>query len=223
MLKINFDLKIENIKAVVFDMDGVLVNTSPCHDLAYQMVWLHWEIEGPEYIEIAGRSTREVIAEYASKLSEKEQQECIEFKQKTALELLTREEIVFEDTASVLLDLTNDKFRLALATSASLAGAQLVLNRLQAENLFDCVVTSEDVEHAKPAPDLFTKAINSMKVDANQTLIIEDSEAGIQAGLAAGSWVASIREQPGSVNHAQYVGHFHNLRDMYQRLFKSVA
>ena len=66
-------------------MDGVLVDTSPCHSLAYQMTWLNWEINGPEYAEIAGRSTREVIAEYCQSLPLERQQECIEFKQHTAL------------------------------------------------------------------------------------------------------------------------------------------
>lgn len=204
-------------------MDGVLVNTSPCHDLAYQMVWLNWNVEGPEYVEIAGRSTREVISEYCASLSSEQQQECIEFKQKTALELLRREEIVFEDTLDVLHSLIKQKLRLALATSASLAGAQLVLNRLQAENLFDSVVTSEDVEHAKPAPDLFVKAIESIGVEPEQSLIIEDSESGIQAALAAGAWVVSVREQAFDIQNDRYIGHFESLEHMHQDLFKVAA
>ena len=123
------------------------------------------------------------------------------------------------------ITLIKHKFKLALATSASLAGAQLVLNRLQAENLFDYVITAEDVEYAKPAPDSFVKAIELMKLEPQQVLIVEDSVAGVQAGLSANAFVVSVREhstgeQALKIKDDHYIGHYASLNDLYHGLLE---
>ncbi len=200
------------IKGVVFDMDGVLVDTSPCHAIAYGQLWQSLKIDGPGYASIAGRSTKAVVSEYAASLSSEEQREAVTLKQSAALEILAKTDVGFTDVASALERLSSTNIPMAIATSASKASADLVLKRLDIRNYFQEVVTSADVERSKPAPDLFVKAINKIDIDAAEVLILEDSVSGIAAALASGAYAVTVRQAETLTdelrNHSRFLGHF---------------
>lgn len=210
-------------QAVVFDMDGVLVDTSPSHAQAYALLWNRLSIQGPDYSTIAGRSTSNVIDEYAQHLSKKERQQAVSFKQSSALQFLENAEFEFNDTVSSLLKMKATHLPMVVATSASKASSSLVLNRLNVAHCFKAVITAEEVKNAKPAPDLFLKAIDYLGHGAQQVLIIEDSQSGIDAALASGAWVVSVRNANLQVNHSHYLGHFANLADMTQWLLAKMT
>ena len=201
-------------KALIFDMDGVLVDTSPSHASAYATLWDKLSIEGPDYSEIAGRSTINVIDEYAYHLSIEQRQQAVVFKQMNALERLKTADIAFNDTVSALEVIAKHPMKMALATSASKASSALVLDRLNARRFFQSVTTGEDVKNAKPAPDLFLHAIQSLDCDTNDAVIIEDSQSGIDAALASGAKVLSVRNSDIVAKHPHYLGHFNNLAEM---------
>ena len=174
-------------------MDGVLVDTSRCHDLAYQALMNRLGLPTMDYGELAGRSTKSVVREHLSHLSIKEQNECIAFKQRQALLLLKTADIVFSDTVQAIKALHHQGFRLGLGTSASKNSAALVLDRLAVHHLFDVVVTADDVNNGKPNPEIFNKAIDELELPSNQVLIVEDSLAGIQAALQSDAYVVNVR------------------------------
>jgi beta-phosphoglucomutase len=213
-------------KALVFDMDGVLVDTSPSHAKAYEFLWNKLTIQGPDYSEIAGRSTVNVIEEYTNDLTTSEKKKAVAYKQSCALQLLETAEVGFDDTLDSLSRLKSFNLPMAVATSASRASSSLVLNNINASVYFKTIITGEDVENAKPAPDLFLKAIDYLGVDAENVVIIEDSQSGIEAALASGAWTISVRNPDvrpevnseeyslATADHAHYLGHFDNLTDM---------
>lgn len=174
-------------------MDGVLVDTSQCHDFAYQALMNRLGLPIVDYGELAGRSTKSVVNEYLGHLSVEEQNECIAFKQQQALLLLKTADIVFSDTVQTIKTLHHQGFRLGLGTSASKNSVSLILDRLAVHHLFDVVVTADDVNNGKPSPEIFNKAIEGLMFCSNQVLIVEDSLAGLQAGLQSGAYVANVR------------------------------
>jgi len=200
-------------------MDGVLVDTSPCHAEAYRQLWDRLGVDAPPYSDLAGRSTREVIDRYGAHLSQRQRDEAVAFKQTQALSLLATGDIVYQDTVTVLKTLHANNIKLALATSASANGTQLVLERLGVSHLFDVVITSEQVKRAKPDPDIFLNALARLQLPAVYTIIVEDSEAGIRAGLASNMKVVNVRQRIEGLSHPDLIGYFDSLSAMMVGIF----
>lgn len=83
---------------------------------------------------------------------------------------------------------------LAVASSGSAAFVRLSLQALSLDQLFDTVVTVEDVAAAKPAPDLFLEAARRLRVAPDDCLVFEDSAQGVQAAKAAGCRVVEVAD-----------------------------
>ncbi len=209
---------LSSINAVVFDMDGVLVDTSPCHEKAYDRLWSKLGLRGPKYEQLAGRSTKEVIKQVCGHFTPSERHKWVTYKQNEALKLLRSADIIFPDTVSTLKTLHGAGFKLALATSASRPSASLVLERLGAAEWFDIVITADDVEKAKPDPEIFIRAIQTLGLEPSKTLIIEDSRAGIESGLACGAKVINVRHRANFIEHGNFYGFHENLNEVTQLL-----
>jgi len=214
-----------SFKGLIFDMDGVLVDTSPCHALAFTQLWEKLKLHGPNYAEIAGRSTKEVIASYASNLDGEQQHEATRFKQKTALEILKSANISFDDTSASLHKIFLKNLPMVVATSASRASAELALKNANISQYFSAIITAEDVKQAKPEPDLFIAAIEELGLATQDCLVIEDSESGVAAGLASKAQVVSVRNSAFNSSAVEqydnYLGHFSNLASLVDQLFNT--
>jgi beta-phosphoglucomutase len=105
--------------------------------------------------------------------------------------------------AGILHNLKQTGYRLAVASSSR--NTQFILNRLQIAAFFEAVSDSNTVVHAKPAPDLFLKAAGLLGVSPEECVVVEDSAAGVAAGLAAGMTVVGVgREELVSQAHFRY-------------------
>ena len=173
---------------IIFDMDGVLADSSPCHARAYQDLWKEVGVEGPRYDSIMGRPTGEVIREITRDLAPTTEQEeqWIRFKQERARVYLQKETVTFPDTREVLEKLTASGTAIAVGTSASRDTAELLLRQIGVLPLIPVLVTSDDVREGKPAPDTYLEACAALGVAPADALAIEDSPHGVSAAKAAG-------------------------------------
>src|SRR5215475_2755249 len=146
---------------LIFDLDGVLVNTTPSHARAYDDLWRKLGVEGPPYEQIAGRKTSEVVAEVTTEMrpSAAQIREWVGFKQDRARRRMLTEEIVYSDTLSSLTALAREGITLALGTGASRETTDIVLRRLGLTGFFSTVVTAEDVTEGKPSPECYQNII----------------------------------------------------------------
>ncbi|NKB75732.1 MAG: HAD-IA family hydrolase [Gammaproteobacteria bacterium] len=202
------------ISGVVFDMDGVLVDTSPCHEQAYNRLMTKLKLPAVEYEQLAGRSTKDVVDQLCGHLSSQARQQCVSYKQTEALKLLRTADIVFADTVCSIEKLHRAGFKLALATSASKASAGLVLDRLGVSHLFEAVITADHVKKAKPDPEIFCRAIKALGLAPSASLIIEDSVAGVRSGLAAGARVVNVRNRISHIEHPSFSGFYGDLTEV---------
>jgi beta-phosphoglucomutase len=97
-----------------------------------------------------------------------------------------------EGVRTLLGDLKNEDFRLAVGSSAPRANLELVLDCTDLRDYFDAYVTGQDVTRGKPAPDTFLKAAEKLSIDANCCVVVEDAVQGVEAGRAAGMAVVAI-------------------------------
>ena len=200
---------------LIFDMDGVLVNTSPCHRRAYQDLWEKIGIAGPPYEVIVGKTTSEVVDEFTKDLrpSTKQKSEWVEFKQMAARTYLSTDNISYSDSASCLATLAACGIPTALGTSASRYNTDMIVDRLGFADFFGIVVTAEDVTAGKPSPDIFLRAIARSGASPERTLVVEDSAAGLKAAAAAKTYAASVRTGE-KIADPKFIGSFSNLNEL---------
>jgi len=178
------------IKALLFDLDGVLTDTSELHFLAWKRLA---EEEGilftPEDNEaLRGVSRRESLNLLLKgrQVSEEQAYEMMERKNGYYVEL------VRQMTPANLLpgarEMIEEIRRLGLkqAIVSSSKNAWLVLERLQIGDIFDVVIDGNSPARSKPHPDLFLLAAHALGVDPRNCLVVEDAQAGVEAAHAAG-------------------------------------
>jgi HAD superfamily hydrolase (TIGR01509 family) len=209
---------------IVFDMDGVLTDSSAGHARAYSDLWSRLGISGPSYSAIMGRATAEAIAEQTRHLDPTAEQiaEWTRFKQERAREYLADGPVTFPDTIEVLEALAAGGFALAVGTSASRDTAHLLLERAGILPLVRTVVTRDDVRHGKPAPDTFVLAVTRSGDDPRRTLVVEDSLAGLEAADAAGAWSAAVRTKC-EFSGERFLGNYPDLRALLPALGMETA
>jgi beta-phosphoglucomutase len=212
---VNDEVRPNTFALVAFDMDGVLVDTSPCHAKAYQDLWLELGLVGPPYETIAGQRTIDVVRVVTApqELSTEAMQTWTRFKQERARHYLSETPITFPDTMQCLGAMARHQQPLALATGASRRTVELVLRRLGAEELFPIVITSEDVTAGKPSPEVFTTAFARAGVDPTDALVVEDSPSGLRAGIDAGARCVSVRSGL-TMNTPRFLGAYADLASL---------
>lgn len=180
---------------IVFDLDGVLVDSSPAHARAFADLWAQLGIAGPSYDELAGLRTDAAVlrvmgGEWAGTA---ELAEWSSFKRERARGYLAQGNVAFADAQPALARLAEAGFGLAVGTAASRATATAVLERAGLRHQLGQVVTGDDVAHGKPSPDVFVAAIRWSGGTPARSLVVEDSIPGLVAGHAAGAATVSVR------------------------------
>lgn len=178
------------IKTVIFDMDGVIVDTEPVHKYAYFKHFNELGIEVSEemYASFTGNSTRNVFQRIKDTFNlEHEVEDLIlrkrhlfneAFDTKPDLELI-------EGVHNLIKNLHENGMQLILASSASKSTIQRVFNRFDLHQYFTHTVSGEDFPKSKPHPAIFLHAASLSEAPKEHCIVIEDSTNGVQASKAA--------------------------------------
>ena len=179
------------IRGVVFDMDGVLVQSRAAHAQAFQEVLATFGITDFNYNHFAGWRTPEVFRTVLSEdllapVTEETIAQCARRNSQRARELLSSGEHVAPDCVPALEQLCT-RYRVALASSGSRASVQAFLDRTCLRPAFRSVLTGDDVAHAKPDPEIFRRSIEALALCPENCVVIEDAVAGVRAARSAGA------------------------------------
>lgn len=173
------------IRAIIFDMDGVLTDSSPIHAWAFEKV-LGREIDYPR---IAGMRTVDVMKMLAPAGSDVERLAA----EKSAVALARmREQNPVLPNALDVVERLSARYPIALASSGSRESVETFLGLNSARELFRVVLTGSDVLAAKPAPDIYLEAARQLGFPPAECLVVEDAEAGAAAARAAGCPVEMV-------------------------------
>jgi HAD superfamily hydrolase (TIGR01509 family) len=171
-------------RAVLCDLDGVLIDSSAAHAGAYARVFERHRLAGVAYPQIAGRPTREVFAELG--LTGARLDEIVREKQLEARRALRSETRLCPGALELLAQLREAGLRVALVTGASRESVRVISERFGLAAYFDAVVAAEDTAAGKPAPEPFLAACEKLDVLPEEALVVEDSASGLRAARAAG-------------------------------------
>lgn len=181
-------------RGLVFDCDGTIADTMPLHYRAWLAATREHGREFPEalFYEMAGVPT----ARIAELLNERHGyqlpvQQTAKRKEELYLELL--HEIAPVEPVVQCVKQYAGKLPMAVATGGTRAVCTRTLQALDVFKYFAAVVTADDVEHGKPAPDIFLEAARRIGVEPRECCAFEDGELGIQSARAAGMHVIDVR------------------------------
>lgn len=205
------------IKAVIFDLDGVIVSTDELHYLAWKHIADQEHIEFSKTINhrlrgVSRMDSLEIILENAKKTYSKQEKEALATKKnKYYIELLSS--LSPKDILPNILELLNhlkDK-GIKIAIGSSSKNAKAILKQIKLYDIFDEVADGNDIKHSKPAPDVFLVAAKKLGVSPKHCVVVEDAVVGIEAAKAANMTAVAVFDAKKS-NLADYK--FDDIRDI---------
>ncbi len=188
--------KLRDFSAVVFDMDGLLIDTETIYCMSWQKAAADcgFEITREFYQNLVGRSRADALQrtldEFGDVIPMPKFGELVRHYEKTCFE---EEPIVVKAGAWEMIAAVDAAgLKKAVATSTHRVNAAPRLVRTGLGERFETVVCGDEVVKPKPAPDLYLAACRALHVDPKDVLAFEDSEPGIQAAAAAGVTVIAV-------------------------------
>lgn len=176
--------------AVIFDMDGVLVDSYHAHFESWERgaTEIGREMSISQFNRTFGRTSREIIAEHWGQgtLSEAEMFRFDERKESLYREIVAKAFPAMEGAVELIRELHAAGFQLAIGSSGPPENIEMVLGKLGVKSLFHAVVTGRDVTRGKPDPQVFLTAAAKLQIEPGRCAVIEDAPAGIAAAIAAG-------------------------------------
>lgn len=178
------------MKAAIFDMDGVIIDSEPLHYLSDTTLLKRLGVEVPEnyldkYVGVTNPVMwKEIIKDFAIP---KDLQEILNTQKSLKLKLLKNGDYkAIEGIPELLKDLYKHRIPIAIASSSSSMFIKEVIKILKIGKYIDIYVSGENVERSKPEPDIFLKAAEVLQLKSDGCVVIEDSKNGVIAAKNAG-------------------------------------
>lgn len=180
--------------ALIFDCDGTLADTMPLHWQAWQTIQQRYNFHFPEdrFYSLGGVPSRDILTmlKAEQRLDINPIAVALE-KEETYLDTLSQVEPIH--SVVEIARQHHGVLPMAVASGGTRRIIDLVLQHLKIRDLFQAVVTSEDVRHQKPAPDIFLEAARRLGAEPTRCRAYEDTDLGMQAIRAAGMEAVDVR------------------------------
>lgn len=207
------------IKAVIFDMDGVLVNTEPVH----KKVWAQFFSEQGVSVtdeDLSGMMGVRAVETIRKFMPDKNDEEVMLLKNKRVeMQVLALEKNIqpIEGVIDFIHEIKKSGLMIAVATSAVRETTSVILSKLGIDDTIDVLVTADDVTRGKPDPEIYLKTSEKLGFKPNECIVFEDAPSGIMAAQSAGMNVIALltthkREELGNITHA-----FNNFYEIHLR------
>ncbi|MGE9270185.1 MAG: HAD family hydrolase [Verrucomicrobiales bacterium] len=189
------ELPVDGFDAVVFDCDGTLVNSMPAHFEAWCEALSYYGaanvFQEDVFYAMGGRPTKDIVVDLNSEYGLKLDPSAVAMKKRESF-LSRLDSIELIDEVVEFARACRGKYPMAIATGGTRLVIEKTLQAVGISDLFDEVVSANDVQVGKPDPEVFLKAAASLGVDPSRCLALEDAPAGIMAAQRAGMEVVAI-------------------------------
>lgn len=178
------------LEAVIFDMDGVIIDSEPFYlDIGMELYKrLNINITEEEHNSYTGVSNTNMWADIKNKYGLRETvNELVEIQNNANIKYLEKNlKMLIPGVVEILESLRENRIKVALASSSSMEIIRMVLEKFKIIEYFQAIESGENLEKSKPAPDIFLNAAKMLKVEPECCTVIEDSHNGVTAAKSAG-------------------------------------
>jgi len=181
--------------AVIFDMDGVIVDNSIFHFEAWVLFCSKkgLSISREDLRQWFGSTNREILTRvYDRPVSKAEALKLGEEKEAIYRQMYAPVLTPVHGLRHLMHELKRVNFRIALATSAPPENVRFILNNTHTRKYFDAIVDASGIKKGKPSPEIYQKAARKLRVKPSQCLVFEDAFFGIEAARSAGMKVVGV-------------------------------
>ena len=191
-------MNLEKYKAIIFDLDGVIVSTDECHYEAWKMLsdeeGIYFDREINQRLRGVSRmESLEIVLERAQK----------EYSNEEKIEMATRKNNYYVEkikslTKSAILDGALEFIDMAkssglkVAIGSSSKNTMAILKQVECDGIFDAIADGNDIKNSKPAPDVFLVAAEKLGLYPKDCMVVEDAYAGVDAAISAGMDVLAV-------------------------------
>ncbi|MGN1405052.1 MAG: HAD family hydrolase [Erysipelotrichaceae bacterium] len=176
------------LKAVFFDLDGTLMD-SEMHYISGTVKWLNdlnIRVSEKDVFNIVGLSMDDTY-KYLSELSGLSYDECVFYNEKYfKSHPLNFKKLIYKEVPDVFRVLKNRGLKTAICSMSPLYYIKQFVSDNNLDEYVDYCVSGEDLKHNKPAPDIYLKALDELKLKQDEVIVVEDAKSGIDSALAAG-------------------------------------
>ena len=186
--------EIEQADALIFDMDGTLIDSMPAHYQAWRQVADEYglTLDRDRFYQLGGVPTYQTLQILSAEAGVSIDLDAAKARKEGLYREYVSEVTEIAPIADVARQYANAR-PLAIATGAGRNNAQSILTRLGLIELFQAVMTADDVENHKPAPDVFLKAAAALGIAPERCVAFEDTDIGLEAIRAAGMTAIDVR------------------------------
>ena len=194
------------LKAVLFDMDGVIVDTEPLHYKAYHKMFEDLEIDVDDefYSTFTGSSTQSVCERLKEKFKLEESWQDLAAIKRNYFKHYFDTDPDFDLLSGVkelILNYFENGIKLVLASSAHMNTINWVFEKFDLEQYFIAKISGADLRESKPHPEIFELAAEISGEPKENCMVIEDSTNGIKAANAAGIFCAAFASEHSKLQH----------------------
>lgn len=218
------------IRAVIYDVDGTMVNSEPLHVAAWQSA-----------LQAYGRKLTDLSEEFRARMAGKKPAAIAEGMVSelhlsiSSDALLQKKTILFQEEANANLigmpgivesvrRLSESGYELAIGTSLDRAYIDFVLTRLRLVGAFRVIVTGDQIKNGKPHPETYLTVVAKLHRQPTECVVLEDAASGIQSAKAAGAWCIAVENKnaaPQDTSEADVV--VHSLNDVTRDLISTLS
>jgi len=187
------------IKAVIFDMDGVLIEAKDWHYEALNKALNLFGMEISRYDHLVtydGLPTRKKLEMLSTErgLPRALHQFINDMKQQYTMEIVYAQCKPTFHHEYALSKLKNSGYKMAVCSNSIRNTIEIMMEKAALTEYFEFYVSNQDVKNGKPDPEMYNLAISKLGLDPKECMIIEDNENGIKAAKASGAWVMEVDE-----------------------------
>lgn len=179
------------LNAVIFDMDGVIIDSEPLHRIAYYDMFNEFGIDVDKelYESFTGKSTLNVCKQLCNHFNLNITPETLVTAKRKYYKAIFKTDVnleLIEGVLDLIKNYYNNGITLVLGSSASMHSINMIFERFNLNQYFKAKLSGADLKQSKPHPEIFKKAVLASGYKTNECLVIEDSTNGIKAAKSAG-------------------------------------
>ncbi len=175
---------------LLFDMDGVLINSNAAHLASWQVISKEDGVEFSKELfwQTFGMTSEYIVERYWGRpMTQSEIARVVERKETAFRESILNSVTAIPGAVEFVVKTSQKGVKVALGSSAPRINVEYVVNWLGLKDVFgDAVVAGDEVERGKPAPDIFLAAAEKLNLPPQNCIVIDDSRSGVNAGKNAG-------------------------------------